>query len=356
MKIFEGKSPTERNKIIAATVLGVMALFVLTYTFGGSFFGSKTKINVKISPSPKPSASPSGATTVSTISQEEADFAYSTTPVYYNQNTLFAPEPGRNIFAFYEPPPPTPYSPTPLPTPTPVKIETPVPTPTPPLTVFTAASQKGAIYAGETGIRIDVTGDKFTPDSQIYINGVAVPTTFLGASNLTADIPSNYTANPVTLFITVQTPDRKFYSNQISLTIQPQPKPGFQYIGAVLRKGNNNNTAYIKEGNDLKNVRLNDLIGRFQVVSISAKEIVVKDSALGFVHRVPISNSSGQTVNTQNNPNNPTVNNQTQQNCIPGITCDNQNNPINQNNRTLQQQQQLKQQQQQKDEDDDGDN
>ncbi len=33
MKLFEGKSPAERNKIIAAIVLGVMAVVVLRYTY-----------------------------------------------------------------------------------------------------------------------------------------------------------------------------------------------------------------------------------------------------------------------------------------------------------------------------------
>ena len=45
MNLFEGKSPAERNKIIAASVLGVMALLALTYTFGGSLFGGR-KVSV----------------------------------------------------------------------------------------------------------------------------------------------------------------------------------------------------------------------------------------------------------------------------------------------------------------------
>jgi hypothetical protein len=57
MKLFEGKSPAERNKIIAALVLGAMALLALTYTFGGSFFGGR-KVSVTVSATPTPTASP----------------------------------------------------------------------------------------------------------------------------------------------------------------------------------------------------------------------------------------------------------------------------------------------------------
>ncbi len=53
MKLFEGKSPTERNKIIAAIALGVTALLALTYTFSGMFFSSpKTTVTVTASPTP----------------------------------------------------------------------------------------------------------------------------------------------------------------------------------------------------------------------------------------------------------------------------------------------------------------
>jgi small neutral amino acid transporter SnatA (MarC family) len=53
MKLLEGKSPTERNKIIAAITLGVMAVLALGYTFGGSFFGSR-KVSVTVTASPTP--------------------------------------------------------------------------------------------------------------------------------------------------------------------------------------------------------------------------------------------------------------------------------------------------------------
>ena len=112
MKIFEGKTPAERNKLIAAIVLGVMAVIALTYSFGGMFVGSKKKpiVTVKVSPTPTPATSTTGDTQNSALpSQEDVNFQYQTTPVVYNPDKFYAPDPGRNIFAFYEPPKPTPY-------------------------------------------------------------------------------------------------------------------------------------------------------------------------------------------------------------------------------------------------------
>lgn len=360
MKIFEGKSPTERNKIIAAIVLGAMALFVLSYVFVIPLFRGKTTITVSTSPTPKTTVSPGGTTTVSSMpTTAEEEFTYTSTPVYFVSSPS-APEPGRNIFAFYEPPVPTPFSPTPY-SPTPVK-ELPTPTPPPPFALFSAAVPNGAVYAGQAGFLIELSGDKFTQDSQINFNGQPLPTVYYSPQRLTAEVPAGYVANATTIFITVTTPGG-LYSNPISLVIQPQPKPAFTYIGAVLRRGNNNNTAYIKEGTELKTVRLNDPIGRFQVVSISKNEIVVKDIALGFVHRVRLAEGSGQSTSTtrtenQNNQNFNANPNQPVYQEIPGIPNNIPRYNPNSNVSPIQQQQQQKQQQQQnqKDDDDDGDN
>ena len=56
MKFFEGKTPTEKNKIIAAIVLGVLSLFALYLAFWPS--GKKTTVTASVSPTPKPSPSP----------------------------------------------------------------------------------------------------------------------------------------------------------------------------------------------------------------------------------------------------------------------------------------------------------
>src|SRR5690606_25294560 len=123
MRILEGKSPNERNKIIAAAVLGVLALTSLYLAFGDSLFGSSTSVSVTVTPTPTPDGSPSRELReVRMPSQADQNFDWQTTPVIYQPGLFSAPDPGRNIFAFYEPPPPTPYVP---PTPTPYVPPTP---------------------------------------------------------------------------------------------------------------------------------------------------------------------------------------------------------------------------------------
>ncbi|MGI8789172.1 MAG: hypothetical protein ACR2HG_15645 [Pyrinomonadaceae bacterium] len=310
MKLFEGKSPTERNKIIAALVLGAMALLALTYTFGGMFFGGKKTVTVTTTAaSPAPTTSPRvNSDTAEMPSKAAEDFQYTTTPVVYNPNKFNAPDAGRNIFAFYEPPPPTPYSPTPTPTP---KIEmpvTPVPTPTPPLLVGLVTPQ--SVYAGSKTFRLEVNGDKFTPDSLIYLNGSQLPTTFVSPQKLVADVPSNFITGAGSIYITVRTPDGSLYSNQVSLNVQAPPTPQFQYIGLIARQRYNNDTAYFQEPGKPTpfGARLNDVVGgRFRLTSISANETVFEDVNLGFKHRLALYRPApGQTSSSTSNPNNPT--------------------------------------------------
>ncbi len=289
MKLFEGKSPAERNKIIAAIALGAMALLSLTYTFGGGLFGGKRTVTVSISPTPTPTLSPrTNAETVTMPSREEEIFGYTTTPVAYNPTQFYAPDAGRNIFAFYEPPAPTPYSPTP----TPLVVETiktPTPTPTPPLLVGFVTPQ--SVYAGSKSFRLEVNGDKFTPASLIYLNGSQLPTTFVSPQQLVAEVPSNFIAGAGAIQIIVRTPDGGLYSNQVALNVQAPPVPQFQYIGMIARQRFNNDTAYFQEQGKPTPVgaRLNDVVGgRFRLMSISAGETIFEDVNLGFKHRLAL--------------------------------------------------------------------
>lgn len=381
MKIFEGKSPAERNKLIAAIALGVMALLALTYTFGGMFFSSKkTTVAVSTSPTPTPKTSaPKGDTQNATLpSQDEVNFQYETTPVVSPGN-FYAPDAGRNIFAFYEPPPPTPYVTPVAPVKTPTPIPPPVPTPTPPILIGYVTPQ--SVYSGSKTFRLEVSGDKFTPDSVILFNGSQLPTTFISPQKLVADIPANLIAGEGARIITVVAPGGQ-YSNNISLNVQAPPTPTFKYIGMIARKRFNNDTAYFDEGKQTPlSGRLNDVFGgRFRLISISAEETIFEDTTLGFKHKLPLyrpepgtSASSGGTNpnnpglisptgiplrgerNLYNNPNNPNQNNQVQptyvppQGEIPGIP-----NSIPRYNPTPQNQQQQKKVD--VDDDDDGDN
>lgn len=311
MKIFQGKSPTERNKIIAALVLGGLALFAIGYNVIGFFPSRKTSVTVSTSPTPKASLSPTlgntQQTTVSLPTEEESEFIYTTTPVNYRREMFYAPDAGRNIFAFYEPAPPTPYSPTPyIITPTPV-IPTPTPLPPPPLTVSFIMPQ--SVYAGSKTFRLEVNGDKFTPASIIIFGGNQLPTTFVSPQKLVADVPSNFFAGAGSISIEVRTPDGLLYSNQAQLIVQAPPVPQFQYIGAKLSQRNNNNTAYFREqGKPEFGARLNDIInGRFRLASISSSEVVFEDVTLGFKHRLALYRPRPGDPN-QTNPNVQTTN------------------------------------------------
>ena len=104
MALLEGKSPTEKKKIIAAGILGLVALVALYLAFGRS---SGTTASTKDAPKVKPTASSSsdkGDIVMPPVSQQNQ--VYESTPIDYDAGNSFAPEPGRNIFAFYEPAPP----------------------------------------------------------------------------------------------------------------------------------------------------------------------------------------------------------------------------------------------------------
>lgn len=364
MGLFDGKTPTERNKIIAAAVLGVVALVALYFAFGGSLFSSsKSTATVKISPTPTPK---SGISV--TVNRPEAalptageqDFIYQTTAVSY-PGYVSAPDPGRNIFAFYEPPAPCRGEncpPSPVPTPTTPKPPTPLPTPP----IFLASFSPQTVYAGARSFRLELNGDKFTPDSRIYFNQGELPTIFINQQRLAADIPAKYISAEGPRQIIVQTPDGKLYSNQLMMSVQAPPKPTVLYIGMIGRKRYNNDTAVLK--NDEKapefSARLNDVINnRFRLIDIAPEQVTFEDVSLGFKHRVPI--TRGLTAGSMppgrgtdlNVPGIPTFNpNLPQPGDIPGIPNNiRQMNP----NMTDEERKKMKEQMQKQDVDDEGD-
>ena len=293
MKFLEGKSPTEKKKIIAAGVLGLVALTALWLAFGRSFFGGSTTASIKATPTPRPSPSSSsdkGDSAMPSLSQQE--FNYQTTPVVYEAGNSYAPDPGRNIFAFYEPPPPCPTCPTPAPKPS--EVRTPAPTATPVYALMSVNPQ--TIYAGSKGFRLEVNGDRFTPDSQIYFNQSPMPTTYVNAQKLVTDIPANLIAQEGPRQVIVQSRDGKSYSDQQMMSIQAPPRPTVQYIGMIGRKRYNNDTAYFVQDDKSSpfGARLNDIVNsRFRLIAIAPAEVTFQDVDLGFKHRVVISKSAG---------------------------------------------------------------
>ena len=288
MALFEGKTPSERNKLIAAGALGLIALIALYLAFGRSFFGGSTATaTVKTSPTPKPAApsAPTGDRALPTV--DEQKFQYETTPVDYRPGNAYAPDPGRNIFAFYEPPPPCPTCPTPTPKPT-APPPPPTPAPTPPILLRSPIPQN--VYAGSRGFTMQVDGEYFTADSRIYFNQVEMPTKYMSPQRLSTEIPANMIAQEGAKQIIIQTPDGKMYSNAGMLMVNPPPKPTVQYIGMIGRKRYNNDTAYFIAGSPTPfGARLNDVVGgQFRLIDISPTEVIFEDVNLGFKHRVAI--------------------------------------------------------------------
>src|SRR6185503_18674786 len=147
MNLFAGKSSTERNKMIAAIILGFVALGALYMAFGRSFSSSATTVKVSTTPPPRTGTSTS-TRRVNAPSQEDQTLINTATPISYQPGNYGAPAPGRNIFAFYEPPPPCDPNRDPMRcvVPTPIKTPpTPTPTPTPPMRLEFVTPQN--IYA-----------------------------------------------------------------------------------------------------------------------------------------------------------------------------------------------------------------
>jgi hypothetical protein len=291
MRFLEGKTSTERNKIIAAGMLGVFSLFALYMAFGRSFFGgTTTAVTVKVSPTPRPNAAPAANRGDNTLpSSDEQNFVYQTTPVLYNPGSAGAPDPGRNIFAFYEPAPPCKGAECPSPTPKPLPPPpTPTPVPTPPITIAAAPQ---SVYAGSKAFRLEVSGNEFPADARIYFNQNEMKTTYVNAQRMYTEVPASYITQEGPRQVIVQTPDGKIYSNQVMLRVQAPPKPTLQYIGMIGRKRYNNDTAYFIEQGSPTPIgrRLNDVVaGRFRLVDISPKEVVFEDVNLGFRHQVAL--------------------------------------------------------------------
>lgn len=296
MGVFEGKSPAERNKIIAAIVLGTLAIISLVYTFGGSIFSrSKPMVAVEADATPTATATSNSNNTqtpsntaVSAPDEVAINNDYITNELIFNGSVPTGPIGGRNIFAFYEPPaptPPPPPTPTPSITPTPFS---PPPTPTP-HPIFLSFISPQSTYAGSKAFRLVANGDKFSTEAKIVFNGTPLKTTFVSERRLYADVPATFISRAGVGQIVIDTFDGQNYSKPLSLNIQEPPKPKVEYIGMIARKHYNNDTAYFQRDprSEPEGKRLNDVVdGRFRIVSISEKEVELEDTRLGFRHKL----------------------------------------------------------------------
>jgi len=160
-----------------------------------------------------------------------------------------------------------------------------------------ASVQPQTVFARTGDFSMTVTGDKFTPATHIFIGDTEVPTKFVSPQQLVANVPGALISYEGTRQITVKTTNGQLYSNPIALSVQQPPPPNFIYIG-IIGKIHHNDIAVLKEknGNDLLNVELGDVIGgHYRVTSISEREVVVVDTNLRNVkHTIPFTGDAAR--------------------------------------------------------------
>ncbi len=283
MQLTDPNNPNEKKKLIAAGVLGLVAILVLGYVF----FGGSSKTPVTTNANRRVAGAPT-STLVSKPSpiDDQSDSA-SLQPIPPTWPVPAVSEPNRNIFAFYEPPP----KPSPE-----VRIPSPTPTPVPPLTLSSLAPAN--VFARTADFSLQVMGDKFTPAVHIVIDDRDLPTRFISAQQVFTTVPASVIATPGQRQLMVRNNDGKLYSNTAVLNVAAPPLPNYTYIG-IIGKPRFNDTAVLqdKSSKDLLNVQRGDVLGgRFRVNSISEREVVLVDTNLKIRHTIPftVENNSNQ--------------------------------------------------------------
>jgi hypothetical protein len=202
-------------------------------------------------------------------------------PIEYLPSSYNAPEAKRNIFAYYEPP----VRPVAAPT-------TPTPTPEPPPPVLLASVSPSNVYARTADFKLEVAGDKFTPEMRIFVDGRELPTTYKGPQQLSTTVSASFIAAPGARQIVVRNPDKRLYSNQLAINVAAPPVPNYTYIGIISPQDRVTDTALLQDRSNRTIVsayRGDGIGGRFRVTSISEKELVVVDTSLKIKHVLPMS-------------------------------------------------------------------
>ncbi|HEX8500846.1 MAG TPA: IPT/TIG domain-containing protein [Pyrinomonadaceae bacterium] len=283
MALFEGKTPAERNKMIAAIVLPLLALIFVFQMFSGP---SKPN-NASPTPTPRGKSTPraNGQQAASARPDATEELVSSTTPISCCPEPYVGGDAGRNIFAFYVKPPPPP---APVVTP-----PTPTPPPPPPYTLGALAPQ--SVFARTAGFALQVTGDKFGPAARVYIDNQEVPTQYKSMQQLSANVPASLISSPGQRSVVVRTPDGQFFSNQATINVMQPPAPTYTFVGFLKRQRQSANTAVLKDGKgELYSVRQGDLVeGRFRVTEISERGVEVVDKDLNIKHTMPFVDARG---------------------------------------------------------------
>jgi IPT/TIG domain-containing protein len=283
MPAIDLNKPGEKKKLIWAAVLGLVAIIFLWWTFFGFGSNRSSRATVRPTATPTPSRTTPGQNNAGNNdrpSPNVVDLAM-IRPVNYEPPSYDAPEAKRNIFAYYVPPKP-------IPSP---KVEpTQVPTPTPP--VLLASISPANAYARAPEFKLEASGDKFTPNLRIYIDGRELPTKYISPQQLSTTVPAAFIANPGPRPVIVRTPDNTLYSNVLQLGVAAAPIPNYLYVGIIGKTNHVGDVALVQDKNNksVLNVQRGDLLsGRFRVTSISDKELVLLDATLKIQHKITMS-------------------------------------------------------------------
>ncbi|HZH30416.1 MAG TPA: IPT/TIG domain-containing protein [Pyrinomonadaceae bacterium] len=288
MALLEGKSPAERNKLIAAIAFGALALILV----GRMFFGGSDTPPRR----PPTNANTRNPNVVSTTNGANADSQVSDPtlqipiPVNYTPVSYNVPDAGRNIFAFYV----APVAPAQPKASAVVEVPTPTPVPPPPPLMLSGISPSN-VMARTGDFTLQLSGDKFTPESRVYVDGQELPTRFASAQQLSTTVPAALINAPGARQIVVRTPDNSLFSNETALNVSAPPTPQFTFVG-ILGGPHYNDKAILKnQSNELVTVQRGDLVaGRFKVTSISTRSVEFTDAQLQIKHTLPyVENRAG---------------------------------------------------------------
>ena len=293
MEITNPRSTDERKKLIVALVLGLVAIIFLWWTFVGFGGGSKPVNRNSALATPTPvrrtvvdPAQPQTAT-------EMRDPLKQLAPIILPVVVTGVPEPRRNIFAYYEKPP--------APTPT-VNLATQTPTPPPP--VLLAAVSPANVFARTDDFTLEVSGDKFTPEVRVQVDGRELPTRFISPQQLSAVVPASLIANPGARQITVKSSNGALYSNVMAINVSAPPTPNYTYVGIIgTRRYIDTALLQDKSNKEILNVQRGDVLGgRFRMTSISEKEVVLVDTNLKIKHSLPLVSDRDKSIGPQSRP------------------------------------------------------
>ena len=287
MALFEGKTPAERNKMIAAIVLPLLALIFVWRMFSGPSGPTTANTNSNRRATQRNTAQQRANAPQNADAQADGAevAAADITPI--SGDCCGAPylggEAGRNIFAFY-------VKPVPPPTPEPTA---PTPTPAPPPDKVLGSLAPQSVFARTGGFTLQISGDKFGPADRVYIDGQEMPTQYKSMQQLTATVPASVVAGPGQRSVMVRTPDGKFVSNPSQLNVMQPPAPTYVFVGFLKRR--QANTAVLKDGKgELYSVAKGDIVeGRFRVADISEQRVEVVDKDLNIKHMLPFVNAPG---------------------------------------------------------------